>query len=312
MKRAISFFIFFKVCFLFAYPQVITNKAVKILYGADENKCLQKSSSQQLTISQYKEKANQEWFITPSLDSKFYLLRTADSSYLCSYKGKLKGVSFCQFKSTVDDSDEYKFHFTPKKNGGWSISPKNQSEYFLQPKMSSDSIIVAPKTEFSTTTFLIDTIPYRRPIPPLKRFEKAMCAVGVTKDLKSLEVFGVEATFFQPGGMYPTQFVVRIYLSSDKQDKLEIVIYDDIFKIRKKKSYYVIPKGSQTQPYIRLFSDDQVYSVLNNAEIVLQISNLRNNSFNLLIQKANVVNELEENKAKPFYDIALKGVYLLQ
>ena len=313
MKRNFIFLILISSLHLFVFAQLPVNKPVKILYGADTKQCLQKTDSLSLSLGLYIEKQNQEWKIIPADEPSYYYLQTTDGFYLNFYSYELKDIYAIYLTQHLEFTDDFKFRITSNAQNEWKISPKQKLDFFIQPSINDIfRITAAPKQEFSTTTFIIDTIPYRRPIPTLTKFEKTICEAGVTIDLKSIEIFGVDATFYKPGGMYPAQFIVRIYVSEDKKNKIEIVIYDDIRRIGNKKSYKVEPKGERTQPLIRLFVDDKPYGVLTQATITLKIPSLRNNTFDLLIQDATNIQESNENNDTPVYDIAVKGVYLPQ
>jgi len=296
----------------FTFAQLPVNKAIKIFFSADKKQCLQKTDSLNLSLALYKEKPNQEWRIIVSNEPNFYYLQTADGYYLKLNMDTTNRHS-CNLTLAPPTSDQYKFSFNLTDSKDWEISTKLLPNNFVQPINNTTSISVMPKEEFGTSTFVIDTVPYRRPKPNYTKFENSMCEGGVLVDEKPITIYGIDATFYQGGGMYPAQFILRVFTSADKKDKIEILVFDDIRKIRKNKSYVIQADGAKNQPSIKLYKNDKPIDLLNQATLNLEIVSISTNTFDLIVSSAKKVETTTTTKnTLPIYDIAIKGMYLLQ
>lgn len=309
MKKLLVFLTFFSFLCFQGLAQLPVNKPVKIILADEKYSCLQRGSDYMFTIAPYNELPTQEWIIVPANEPNIYYLQLATKQYLKFYSyGNFASFSFAYDSLRIDSIDRYKFIIKPTSENEWEISPKKNPNLFLQQHGITPNIFAEPKNGYLGTTFIIDTIPYRRPKPTLLTLKNSRCDAGVLKNLQTISVFGADATCFQPGGMYPAQFLLKIYLSADKKDRLEILVFDDVRRLRKK-SYTIQENGPKNQPSIKVYVGDKINKMLNKGIIKLNMLVLTNNTFSLFVSEA--ANTTDELVNPAVYDIAVKGIYML-
>lgn len=285
--------------------QVPVNKRVVVRLAQNKKLCLEKNDSLKLQLSTYAELAPQEWRILPSTEDGFYYLKTLDDYNLVLDLDTTQIVNSCHLTIAEPDSDIYKFKFQ-QDGKQWSIIPKLNPDLCLQSYKSGNLIYAIPKQEFGTSNFVIDTIPARRPKPRMQNFSAMACEAGLLIDEKPVMLFGADATYFK-SNLYPAQYIIRIYLSQDRKDRIDVIVFDDLRQVRQEKVYSIKFKGPKTQPIVSLIKNDKDVDRLDEAICKVLNINWRDNTIEFRLEGAHKASE-----SKPIYDFIYKGLIRMQ
>lgn len=306
-----------------AFSQLPVNKNVKFIFSKNEYRCLQKDSYNKFSVDSYKDLPTQSWKILPTDEADLYYLQLSTGEYLqCIFHNRFIGFSFSD-SLALTDADNFKFAIKPTGFNNWSISPKKDRQLFLQQYGATPNVVAEPKMIFPEANFLIEYIPikpqkktnsnsisegesYSRPVPDLVSLTNSLCDVGILKNLNPIALYGATATFYPPGGRYPSRFLLRIFLSENEEDRMEILIYDDVRKARNK-SYVLEPLSEKHQSSIKFYKKDKLSGIMNKATIDLDLLIVRNNIFTLSISKAIAT----EGGILSEYDIVAEGIYTI-
>jgi hypothetical protein len=305
MKKIILFLALISA--IHVYSQII-NKSVIFYMG---KKCLQKTDSDRLIIAPYVETAGQQWVIVPSGEADYYYLKTGDAYYL-----KLDPdttAEGCLLAKEMPNTDAYKFKLSHLSENNWQISNKLKPNSYLQPNNDESFICVVNNLEPGMVPFRIDTVPYHRPKPHYTHFELLESDAGILIDEKEIPVYGADATFYKGGGIYHAQLIVRIFTSLDKKDRIEIYLFDDILRIRKTKTYTLLPKANNKKLLdVLVFKRDKITQHLIGQTCKLSSVSFKANMMELSLEKWQPEYKMLKTLKLPVFDIAFKGVVRIQ
>ncbi|MDR3705357.1 MAG: hypothetical protein P4L28_05570 [Paludibacteraceae bacterium] len=288
----------------------IINKSV--VFHVGKNKCLQKTDLDRLIIAPYTEAEGQEWVIVPSDESGYYYLKTNNNYYL-----KLNTdttAEGCLFSTEIPATDDNKFKLSLLAENNWQIANKLKPNSYLQPNNDESFIcVIPPGSETEIGSFRIDTVAYRRPKPRYTHFEELESDAGILIDEKEEPVYGADATFYKGGGAYPTQLIVRIFTSTDRKDRIEIYLFDDILRIRKTKTYTLSAKVNNKKLLtVLVFKRDKIAQRLTGQTCKLSSISFKANTMELCLEKWELEYKMLKPLRLPVFDIAFKGVVRIQ
>lgn len=312
MKRLFVFlFCLSCISVLVSSQQVVLQKPIVIRLSADKSLYLTKTESLMPELGVYKELPNQEWKILPSGEDSLFYLQTQDGYYLKLEKDSTSEVNTCSMTIAEPYSDEFKFRIVASGQGDWQISPKQDLNQYLQPYHNQNVIYAMPLSEFGTSAFTIDTVPYRRPKPTYTRFESLDCGLGILINEKPFPVFGGDATSYPANGMYPAQIIIRFFTNLGHTDRIELVIFDDIRQISRGRKYAITPKGNRTQPKVTIIKNNKAVAKVDDADCVLTMLNWSSGTIEFILQKGLMVG-IDGTKKAEVIDLAYKGTIRMQ
>lgn len=309
-KIFLIFFLLSVYCFSLLMAQLPVQKAVAIRLQQNKKLCFEKTDSFQLILNTYAELATQEWKILPSDEPDFYYMQSAGEYHLILDSDTTQIVNSCHLTVAPPEGDDYKFSFKLLSPNQWCIAPKSNPDLCLQTYKGGNMVYALPQQEFGTSAFLIDTIPPRRPKPALTSFSALACDAGLLMDGKPQPVYGADATFFQ-AGMYPAQYIVRVYLSPDRKNRIDVIVFDDVKLLRRDKTYSVRANGPKAQPVVTLVKNDKTQLKLDEAVCKIMNINWTNNTIEFRLEGAKSISTNNQNQL-PQYDFIYKGLIRLQ
>lgn len=284
-------------------------KLVSIRLAQKKELCLEKTDSLKLVLNSYAELPTQEWYILPSGETDFYYLKTADDYHLILDADSTQIVNSCRLTIAQPDHDDYKFSVVAQGDNLWSFVPKLNPDLSLQSYKGGVEIYAIPQQEFGTSTFIIDSVPVRRLKPSLTAFPVLACSAGLLANEKNVSVYGADATAYK-AGMYPAQYIVRIYLSPNRKDRLDVVVFDDVKQISRERTYLVKP-NAKAHAVITLVKNDKQIARLEEAVCRIMDINWVNNSIEFRLEGAQGFSDSNKNPL-PIFDFIYKGLIRLQ
>lgn len=305
----ILFIIFSFFCFS-SLAQLPVEKPVVIRLAQNKKLCLEKTDSLKLILNTYAELPTQEWLLLPSNESDFYYLKTVDDYYLILDADSTQIVNSCHLTIAEPDNDAYKFSVSPTVDNSWFFVPKLNPDLSLQSYKGGEHIFAIPQQEFGTNAFLLDTIPPRRPKPNVTAFPVLACSAGFLSNSQNVPLYGADATAYK-AGMYPAQYIIRIYLSPNRKDRLDVIVFDDVKQIRRDKTYLLEPTGAKAQVVINVVKNDKSIARLDKAVCEIKNINWLNNNIEFRVEGATLLKG-DKDKITPVYDFIYKGLIRLQ